>query len=196
MFRLGKPTAESIQRFIDSQQQRAFSYPEVSGTSSEELPSGYRIDRYRTGLGRGRDTFQQALNALRSWRHFGLSWLEAHAPGEPEPGLVVALTARHALAWSLHACRVVYTFEDEDREGRRGGFAYGTLPTHAESGEERFEVRWDALSDLVEYRILAFSRPAHWLLWLGYPLSRRLQRRFGRESGEALRRAVRDLQRG
>jgi uncharacterized protein (UPF0548 family) len=69
-------------------------------------------------------------------------------------------------------------------------FAYGTLPGHAESGEERFLVEWDRTTDAVHYDILAFSRPRHPLARLGYPLTRRVQRRFARDSATAMRRAV------
>ncbi len=52
----------------------------------------------------------------------------------------------------------------------RFGFAYGTLPGHVESGEERFLVEWDRGDDAVWYDILAFSRPNHVLTRLGYPV--------------------------
>ena len=42
-------------------------------------------------------------------------------------------------------CRVVYVVDEPDRRG----FAYGTLPGHAESGEERFVVRYDPATDEV-----------------------------------------------
>ncbi len=72
----------------------------------------------------------------------------------------------------------------------RYGFAYGTLPDHAETGEERFLVEWDRMSGEVWYDILAFSRPHVVLTRLGYPYMRRIQRRFGRESAAAMLRAV------
>jgi uncharacterized protein (UPF0548 family) len=70
------------------------------------------------------------------------------------------------------------------------GFAYGTLPEHAESGEERFLIEWDRGENSVWYDILAFSRPRHWLARLGYPLTRRLQARFRRDSAAAMLKAV------
>ena len=70
------------------------------------------------------------------------------------------------------------------------GFAYGTLPGHVESGEERFLVEWDRGDDGVWYDILAFSRPNHILTRLGYPVVRRLQKRFGRDSAASMLRAV------
>lgn len=56
------------------------------------------------------------------------------------------------------------------------GFAYGTLPGHPESGEERFLVHRDA-DDNVRATIRAFSRPARWFSRLGLPLARLLQDR-------------------
>ena len=44
----------------------------------------------------------------------------------------------------MNAGRVVYLV-DEDGPVPRFGFAYGTLPGHAESGEERFLVEWDRI---------------------------------------------------
>jgi uncharacterized protein (UPF0548 family) len=71
------------------------------------------------------------------------------------------------------------------------GFAYGTLPGHVERGEERFLVEWDQGDDAVWYDILAFSRPNHLLTRLGYPVVRRLQKRFGRDSAATVLKAVR-----
>jgi len=63
--------------------------------------------------------------------------------------------------------RVVYVLDEPDRKG----FAYGTLPGHPENGEEAFIVERDA-DDSVWLRITAFSRPANWFFWLGYPVLR------------------------
>ncbi len=84
---------------------------------------------------------------------------------------------------------IVYVV-DESGPTNRFGFACGTLPGHVESGEERFLVEWDDADDAVWYDILAFSRPNHVLTRLGYPVVRRLQRRFGRDSAAAMRKAV------
>ena len=85
----------------------------------------------------------------------------------------------------LNACRIVYVRD----EPRRFSFAYGTLPDHIESGEERFTLEWQE-DDSVWYDILAFSRPNHFLARLGYPIVRRLQRRFARDSATAMKRAA------
>ena len=103
--------------------------------------------------------------------------------------IVVVLAAMPGL-WSLNACRIVYTIDEDDGNARRFGFAYGTLPAHVARGEERFLVEWNRADDSVWYSILALSRPKHPLAWLGYPVSRLMQRRFARASKRAMARAV------
>ena len=91
--------------------------------------------------------------------------------------------------WSLHACRVVERLPTSpDRLVH--GFAYGTLHANAERGEELFAVELDVADGSVWYRIRAVSRPHAVVARLGYPLARRLQRRFRQDSGRAMRAAV------
>ena len=107
------------------------------------------------------------------------------------PGTTVAILVHAFGLWSLNACRIVYVMDDHEDAGvRRFGFAYGTLAEHAESGEERFSVEWNRTDGVVWYDILAFSRLNHWLARFGSPLSRRLQRRFARDSMLAMSRVV------
>jgi uncharacterized protein (UPF0548 family) len=75
-------------------------------------------------------------------------------------------------------------------EPERFGFAYGTLSQHAEGGEERFTVEYHRQSDEVWYDIYAFSRPGHFLVRLGYPYARYLQKRFAVTSKAAMLRAA------
>ena len=69
-------------------------------------------------------------------------------------------------------CRVVYVVDEPDRRG----FAYGTLPGHAESGEELFFVRYDPATDEVYAEVTAFSRHATWWSRLGSPVTSVAQR--------------------
>jgi uncharacterized protein (UPF0548 family) len=117
---------------------------------------------------------------------FDIGWIELCWPDVPiRTGSTVAVLARHFGFWSLNVCRIVYEID----EPRRYGFAYGTLPEHAEAGEERFTVEWRD-DDSVWYDILAFSREKHPLAKMAYPLSRMLQVRFRRDSGRVMQRAV------
>ncbi|MBN9520475.1 DUF1990 domain-containing protein, partial [bacterium] len=119
-----------------------------------------------------------------------LGWVEATPADTPlRPGEVVAVVARILGVYWVNACRVVYAVDD-DGPVRRVGLAHGTLPGHAESGGERVLVEWDRATGAVWYDILAFSRPRHPLARLGYPLARRFQRRFARDSAAAMRGAA------
>lgn len=121
---------------------------------------------------------------------FDLGWVRLLWPDAPiEAGTTVAVLARHYGFWSLNASRIVYMI-DEDDQIRRYGFAYGTLADHGECGEERFSVEWRLEDDSVWYDLFAFSRPAHLLSKVGYPLARTLQKRFARDSKRAMYDAV------
>jgi uncharacterized protein (UPF0548 family) len=189
MFLFRKPSMAAIRAFLESQAKLGFTYQAVGATAAEP-PPGYAVDHTRIQLGAGRSTFTAAQAALRSWEHFRLGWVEPCWPDTPiEPGKVVAVLARICGLWCLNACRIVYIINEEE-PARRFGFAYGTLPEHVESGEERFTIEWHEQDDSVWYDILAFSRPNQLLVHLGYPLVRRLQKRFARNSAAAMVRAA------
>ncbi len=189
MLSLRKPSTEKLQEFLAAQSQLDLTYPAVGATAAVP-PAGYVVDRTRTKLGEGVGTFAKAKAALRRWEHFRLGWVETWPPEAPiQTGQAVAVIARLFGLWWLNACRIVYIV-DEEGPVQRFGFAYGTLPDHAESGEERFSVEWQEQDDTVWYDILAFSRPHQFLARWGYPWARRLQKRFARDSAMAMRRAV------
>jgi uncharacterized protein (UPF0548 family) len=109
-------------------------------------------------------------------------------------GSTVAVAFHVGFLWSLNACRIVYTIEEQDSNdsdpAARFGFAYGTLPTHAIRGEECFTVEWRHADDSVWYEQAAFSRPERWWGYLGYPLLRKKQQRFRELSAKAMQRAI------
>jgi uncharacterized protein (UPF0548 family) len=190
MLSLRKPSADALRDFLAGQRELPFTYRAVGATAGTP-PAEYVVDRTRIRLGEGEAVFRSATAALSRWAQFDLGWVEAWPPDTPiQPGEVVAVMGRAVGVWWLNACRVVYVV-DEAGPTRRFGFAYGTLPGHVESGEERFLVEWDRGDDAVWYDILAFSRPNHVLTRLGYPVVRRLQKRFGRDSAAAMVRVVR-----
>ena len=189
MLFLRRPTAEAIRAFLAAQARLDLTYSAVGATATSP-PAGYVVDHTRTRLGAGEKVFAAAKAALERWQQFGLGWLEASPEDTPiKEGQVVAILARSIGLWWLNACRIVAVV-DEDGPVKRFGFAYGTLPDHAGSGEERFLVEWDRADDSVWYDILAFSQPRHFLARLGYPWVRRTQKKFGRESAAVMRRAV------
>jgi len=181
MFLARQPSAETIRHFISSQHDLPFSYREVGATRGEETPPGYKIDHNRLRLGDGEAVYLRAVAALRNWKQFDLGWVTIVPARTPvEVGRIVAVQASTFGFWSLSAARIVYIIEDEGPV-RRFGFAYGTLPNHVECGEERFMIEW--LEDnSVWYDIYAFSHPEHPLVRLGFPIARKLQKRFAKES--------------
>ena len=186
---LQKPSSDVLGRFLAEQAALDFSYPAVGATATTP-PAGFTVDRTRIELGSGEMVFDAAKAALERWQQFRLGWVDAWSPETPlEAGQVVAIMGWAVGCWWLNACRIIYTM-DEVGPTKRFGFAYGTLPGHVETGEERFLIEWDRTTDRVTYDILAFSRPNHILTRLGYPLVRRSQKRFGRDSAAAMFRAV------
>jgi uncharacterized protein (UPF0548 family) len=189
VFFLTKPDRRQIDRFLSAQRNRTFSYREV-GASRRKAPAGYREDHNRIQIGEGRAAFARAVEAIRGWKQLDLGWVSAHPSTAPlEPGITLAVRARHLGLWSLNSCRIIYSVDDEGPVVRFG-FAYGTLPDHAEQGEERFTVEWHHEDNAVWYDLYAFSRPAHPMARLGLPFARALQRRFARDSKRAMARAA------
>ena len=86
------------------------------------------------------------------------------------PGAVVVLGICFGPVMVRAPCRVVYVVD----EPRRRGFAYGTLPGHAESGEEAFVLAQQE-DGTTTFTITAFSRPASFLARCAGPLGRRVQ---------------------
>jgi len=189
MLSLQKPSAESIRRFLAEQTKLPYNYCAV-GATVLTLPTGFVVDRTRIKLGEGEVVFRSAIAALQHWEHFKLGWVAAWSPDTPiKPGEVVAVMGRAIGIWWLNACRIIYVV-DESGPICKFGFAYGTLPGHVESGEERFLIEWNLHDNRVWYDIVAFSRPNHFLAQLGYPVVRRMQKRFGRDSAASMFRAV------
>jgi uncharacterized protein (UPF0548 family) len=189
MFSFRKPSVESIRSFLQEQSSLGFSYSQV-GQTAQSAPIGFNVDHTRVKIGNGECAFLAANAALRRWDHFRLGWVEAWPKETPiRTGEVVSVLARIGAIWSLNACRIVYVI-DQTGPTQRFGFAYGTLPDHVEAGEERFLIEWDRSDDSVNYDILAFSRPRHPFVQLGYPFARLCQRRFARQSAAAMLRIV------
>jgi len=189
MFLRSKPSGALIQQFIACQRDLDFSFPNEV-IDSMEAPRGYTVDHNRVELGEGEDVFALAVSALKRWEMFNVGWLELMWPEAPiEAGTTVAVLVHHFGFWSLNACKIVRVI-DEVEPVRRYGFVYGTLPDHAERGQERFTVEWRNDSGKIFYDIFACSRPNKLFAKLGYPFTRALQRRFARDSLQAMLRAV------
>src|SRR4029453_18726594 len=138
------------------------------GATRGSLPPGDPPTPRPSRIGTGTSTFYRAVDALIRWemhRRVGLSVVSA--PPVADLGSVVVLRLGPPVIGLLAPCRGVYLVDEPDR----GGFAYGTLPGHPESGEEAFvvELKKDRGVDLT---IRSFSRPSALLARAGGPLTR------------------------
>lgn len=188
MFFLSKPTDDVISAFVATQKKLRYTYAEV-GATREQAPAGYTTDHNRIQLGQGIDDYERAKAALRQWKMFNMPWVQLCWPDTPiGASATVAVLIRHLGFWSLNSARIVYVLEEHGKV-EKFGFAYGTLPGHAERGEESFTVEYHAEDQSVWYELYAFSRPG-FLAALGYPFTRALQKRFAADSKTAMQNAV------
>jgi uncharacterized protein (UPF0548 family) len=143
-------------------------YSEVGATSGP-LPDVYHHVQKSTVIGRGRRRFEEAADKGMRWGMLRGAGLRVDATSEVAAAGSEVLVHLGPVA---APCRVVYVVEESDLRG----FAYGTLPGHAESGEERFMVRYDPTTDEVLAEVTAFSRHATWWSRLGSPVTSVIQR--------------------
>jgi uncharacterized protein (UPF0548 family) len=193
---LRKPSPASLRRTIAEQAPLDFTYAHVGATASLPhsplpTPHSYSTDHIRVELGKGAATFGRVKAALQRWQQFNLGWLEAFPDDTPlRAGQTVLVIARAGGLWWTNAARIVYTVDEQSNAVSRYGFAYGTLPSPVESGEERFLIEWDRETDVVHFDILAFSRPRHFLVRLNRRRARAMQKRFSAEAAAAMLSAV------
>jgi uncharacterized protein (UPF0548 family) len=189
MIALTRPSEARIRTFLARQGPLPYSYAEVGATGGRS-PAGYVVDHNRVRLGEGPEIYGRACEALRGWAMFRLGWVEIRPAGASiAEGTTVGILARGLGLWALFACRIARVIETRGPV-ESFGFAYGTLPGHLLGGEERFLVEWDRGEGSVWFDILALSRPASLAGRVGYPLVRRLQRRFAPDALRAMVRAV------
>lgn len=185
MFFLRVPSDGAIRAILDGLAGAAFTHGDLAGATRDlaAAPRGYHLDRYGAELGRGAAVFDRAMQALARLDNYPPSFTRAVRAFEtPAEGALFATVVRHLGFASVLPCRVIYTID----EPGRFGLAFGTLPGHAERGEERFVVSID--DDVVRYDVLAISRPAGLLPRLGAPITRHYQRRFQRETVATMQR--------
>jgi len=155
-------------------EQLPLTYSEVGATASGELPAGYDHLRLEHQIGSGDERFERAADSVMHWGMQHGSGLRVQASSEKVE--VSAIVVVKMLGLLQAPCRVVYVVDEPDIRG----FAYGTLPGHPESGEERFVVRRDPSTSAVFAEITAFSRPGSWLTKAGGPFVGVLQRFMAR----------------
>jgi uncharacterized protein (UPF0548 family) len=147
---------------------RPLSYVEVGATAGR-LPAGYHHVRLSARIGAGRGRFEQAGAAVMRYGMLRGAGLRVAATTEVAE---VGTDVLGKLGPFAAPCRVVYVVDEPNRRG----FAYGSLPGHAVSGEEMFGVRYDPADESVHAEVVAFSRPATWWSQIGAPVASLVQR--------------------
>ncbi len=136
MFLPTKPSDAAIEKFLLRASSDTFSYDDVGATRSKP-PAGFDVDHNRQLIGNGREDFEKAKDAIRSWKMFDFPWVRLAYTDTPiEVGREVAMIVKHFGFYSMSSARIVYVIDEPERFG----FAYGTLTGHVERGEERFSV--------------------------------------------------------
>ena len=148
---------------LNALEELPLTYSEVGATASGELPAGYDHLATSAQIGTGRERFEQAADAVMHWGMQRGSGLRVQASSEIVEVSTVVLVKM--MGFLRAPCRVVYVIDEPDIRG----FAYGTLPGHPESGEERFAVRYDPNTSAVYAEVTAFSRPGTWWSKAGGP---------------------------
>jgi uncharacterized protein (UPF0548 family) len=157
---------------------------------ANQLPRGYRRAAVRQRVGTGVVDFDRAVRAIRDGCIFPRPLAEPYPqPLAIEVGQTVVLRLRAFGIGAVGPCRIIEVI-DETTPIRRFGFVYAALAGHLATGEERFLVELVPDDNAVWYEVVAVSRPRAWWAWLGYPLLRAAQKRFRRQSIEAMRRAI------
>ncbi|KAK3410541.1 UPF0548 protein At2g17695 [Eucalyptus grandis] len=153
---------------------------------------GFLLNHARVLVGSGRDTYEKGKNALQSWRHFGLNWTFVDSKTRVQNGVKFCVCVKEFLPWLVMPLEVV--FVNESQKSKKGGalggasfrFGGGTLKGHLLAGEESFSIELDE-NNQVWYEILSFSKPAHFLSFIGYPYVQLRQKYFAHQSSNAVR---------
>ncbi len=168
--RLRRPSDVDLSALATANEDTPFSYEPVGLCAGPTVPNGYRLDRWSRRIGSGDDAFERAVDVLMTWKMHEGAGLVVAASGPASTGMVVAMAAPLPVGWVDVVCRVVDVVDLPQRKG----FAYGTLPSHPERGEESFTVVVGA-DGTVTFEIVAVSRPRQLLARLCPPVARRLQ---------------------
>lgn len=171
MWALRRPTPASLDALLPALAGAEVTYADLGMSRRASPPPGFGREAHEVMLDM---PFERARDALRSFATHRLPYLFLHPAGaRVTEGENVVVCARIGPLWSINPCRIVFVDDTRDRFA----YGYGTLPGHAESGEESFSV--ERLADgRVRADTIAYARPDAWLARLGAPVAHRVQRRI------------------
>ncbi|MDB4963634.1 MAG: hypothetical protein JWP01_3633 [Myxococcales bacterium] len=171
MWSLRKPTPATLDRLLSRVAALELTYPEVGMSRLAQQRPGFGREAHDVILDMPYDEARDALCAFATHR---LPYLFLYpVDARVILGANVIVCARIGPLWSSNPCRIVFVDETPDRFS----YGYGTLPGHAESGEESFTVERRADGRVRAYTA-AHARPDAWLARLGAPVAHRVQRQI------------------
>jgi uncharacterized protein (UPF0548 family) len=169
----GRPSDDRLAGILAEVRDTPLTYAEVGRTLGRAgLPEGYHRVSEERALGQGEEVWRAACAAVRGWALHRGSGLRV-VPADPPIAVGTEVVTDIAVAGPVHVvatCRIVEVVDEPDRFG----FAYGTLRTHPEQGEEAFVVQRDE-DGVVRGVVTAFSRGNGPLMRLAAPVVRRQQ---------------------
>lgn len=164
------------------------------GASSKHVSSlnelskdGFLINHARVLVGSGAETYEKGKLALENWRHFGFDWGFVDSKTPIRSGVKFCVCVKEFLPWVMMPLQIVYVNESRSSKKDMASFCFGsgTLQGHLLAGEERFSIEIDEKNQ-VWYEVLSFSKPAHFLSFIGYPYVQLRQKFFAHQSSNAV----------
>ncbi|KAJ6996962.1 hypothetical protein NC653_013524 [Populus alba x Populus x berolinensis] len=173
---------------------------------NELSKDGFLINHARVLVGSGVETYEKGKLALENWRHFGFDWGFVDSKTPIRSGVKFCVCVKEFLPWVMMPLQIVYVNESRSSKKDMASFCFGggTLQGHLlepefgihhfielrhlacnEAGEERFSIEMDEKNQ-VWYEVLSFSKPAHFLSFIGYPYVRLRQKFFAHQSSNAV----------
>ena len=169
---IGRVTPEEIGRALDEARAAEVTYDHVGSTlAPDQWPDRSPYIRQRV-LGLGPEDFAAATERLRAWAPQQGIGATVYPPDAPiELGTTIVVELRRGPVAVLVPDRIVAVVD----EPQRFGFAYGTLPGHAETGEESFLIELTD-EDVVTGTVSVDASPGTLPARLATPAVLRIQR--------------------
>lgn len=150
---------------------KPLTYPEIGASLNTLGPTGYRHKVQCVRVGKGRQAFDLAAEAVMTWQvQRGAGLVVLASTERVEQGSVAIVRLTFGPLKIDGANRVVAVLDEPNRRG----FAYGTLDGHPEQGEQAFVVEIDD-EGTVTFTVRSFTKRASLLALVGGPLNARLQ---------------------
>uniref|UniRef100_A0A6N2LXQ7 DUF1990 domain-containing protein n=2 Tax=Salix viminalis TaxID=40686 RepID=A0A6N2LXQ7_SALVM len=140
---------------------------------NELSKDGFLINHARVLVGSGAETYEKGKLALENWRSTPI-----------RSGVKFCVCVKEFLPWVMMPLQIVYV--NESRSSKKDMASFCRYPSsHLLAGEERFSIEIDEKNQ-VWYEVLSFSKPAHFLSFIGYPYVQLRQKFFAHQSSNAV----------